>query len=185
MSEPAPLPPVDRRIVLVLTALVLWFGVVKVLDSHTPEPAPVPTAEEPATPDDAEPIEIGTPAEAGWTLTYSERLSPTKLSWTDLLETNEDGRERPYEGKLTLRFTEGMSEAWPIIDGQVVVEPRPAYLRAMVDTGTVEVEFKGHDPVVRRLPWIVAGSVPVRTAPPEEPAEAPTTAAPEEPAPAP
>ncbi len=162
-DEPKAAP--DRRVVLALTVLVLWLGVVKVLDSRKPEPVapdgteqeeePDPMPDEPA--EAAEPVEIGTPPEPGWTLSYTEKLSPTELRWSDITETNdEDGTHRDYRGKLTLRFGEGLTDAFPIIDAEVVVEPRPAFLRAMVDSGTLEVEFKGHDPVVRQLPWVVA-----------------------------
>ncbi len=167
----------DRKLVLVLTVVVLWLGTMKVLDKGEPAPEPEPAAEvEPETglPNELEdesedeveneaeptpaPVEIGRPVEPGWTMTYDADLgSPMKLTFTNLVETNEAGATREYEGKLTLHYGDGMKDAYPIIEGEVTVAPLPAFRQQMIRTKTLGVEFKGHPVVEHELKWIIVG----------------------------
>ncbi len=83
--------------------------------------------------------------------------SPLKLAFTELFEVDAAGTERPYQGKLTLHYGGGMSEAYPITDGAVHIEPRPAFRQKMVETKRIGVEFKGHEVVEHELKWIIMG----------------------------
>lgn len=156
---------IDRKIIVGLTIAVIWLGTVKVLDSGAPVPAPPEVPAGPATtapPAPAAPatpsVPIGRPIEPGWTMSYEADLSsPMKLAFTDLFETDADGNERPYQGKLTLHFGDGLTEAYPIIDGEVHVEPRPMFRQQMIETKRLGVEFKGHEPVEHELKWIIMG----------------------------
>jgi hypothetical protein len=158
----------DRKIILGLTVAVIWFGTAKVLDSDQPAPAhaaePATAPETPVAPvaseanSEAPAVPIGRPVEPGWTMKYEADLgSPMNIAFTELWEVDADGKERPYEGKLTLHYGDGMTEAYPIIDGEVRVEPRPAFRQKMVETKRIGVEFKGHEVVEHELKWIIMG----------------------------
>jgi len=172
----SPTESLDKKIILALTLAVIWVGTVKVLGSGeapaAAPPAPDPGAEgvDPAAAPVADPspasdpapetpaVEIGTPAEAGWTMGYEAELgSPMKLAFTELWETDAAGEQRPYKGKLTLHYGDGMTEAYPIVDGAVSVEPRPMFRQKMIETKRLGVEFKGHEVVEHELKWIIMG----------------------------
>jgi hypothetical protein len=156
----------ERRLALVITAVVIWLGVVQVLESRSPEPAPdagdavvappgLPAAEHPAV---DVPPEI---VDEAWGLRYDEDLSRVDvLRWSGLVEVGPDGEERPYRGKLTLRFGPDLQESFPIAGDAVEVRPRRAYLEALAASGTLTVDFKHHVPVEHDLGWLKLSGAP-------------------------
>lgn len=165
-EQPAPEPKRrsgPSRLALVVTVVVVWVAVVQVLEDRTPEPT---VADEKAVEAIEPPADGATNTAPGvrlepdvvdpdWGLRYEEDLSRLdELRWTGLVEVNAEGTERPYQGKLTLVFGEGVSEAWPIIDGAVTAPVRPSQMSVLVDSGVLSVRFKNHLPVEHDFSWL-------------------------------
>jgi hypothetical protein len=163
MGETAPRH--RRNLATLVAVVVAGLGIRFLLDSAEPlSPDAAGTAEAGVSDEERSPpreaVEIGTPtAEPGWTLHYEADLgSPMRVAFTELREVDGEGGERPYRGKLTLHYGDGISEAYPVVDDQVVVFPRPIFRQQMVDTRRLGVEFQGHEVVEHELKWILVGT---------------------------
>lgn len=147
------------RLALALTVVVVWVAVVQVLEDRSPEPADVPSGpvvSDPNAVDVAPGVRLAPDVDdPDWDLRSQEDLSRLDaLRWTDLVEVNADGVERAYHGKLTLVFGEGVTEAWPILDGAVTVAVRPAQMKALIRSEVLSVRFKNHPPVDHDYSWL-------------------------------
>lgn len=120
---------------------------------------PAPAADAPAERDDSwvrEALDAPDARRDGWTLTWEEDLSDlSQLRFTDAMERHADGRERVYDGKLELRFGPGVRDAWKA-NGGVTIQTPPRMLAELSRSRTLVVDWKGHPPVTRPFPWLVA-----------------------------
>jgi len=142
----------------VVTVVVVWVAVVKVLEERQPaeEPAAPVVVEEPGAEDVAPGVRVAPDVvDPAWELRYEAELDRLdQMRWTGLTEVDAVGDERPYHGKLTLVFGDGVQEAWPILEGSVAPTIRPAYLAALLQSKTLSVQFKRHPPVEVDLSWL-------------------------------
>jgi hypothetical protein len=131
--------PRNTALTWALTALVLGVGGFRAWTAMAPTPsaaAPPPT-----------PPPIAAPSSSG-DFTFDEDLGDLRrMRWTAV--TGSYGE--PWDGKLTLHYSDRVHEAYPVVEGVAEVVPHPIELKELARSHRLGVEFEGHP--LRTVPF--------------------------------
>jgi hypothetical protein len=117
----------------VLTAVVLAIGATKAWSVLTVPAAPPPTSADVAVASD------------GYSMLFEEDLGDLRqLRWWSVREARDGDERTPYEGRLTLYFSDQVQQSYPVVEGKVEVQPHELQLLELAASKKLGVEWDGH-----------------------------------------